>query len=332
MDSRPRKRHGGRFEGQHRVPPAVWSPGFGRVKWGTADRTGEGQLYSVERHQAFSLSYVYSLFIRIPLDVQGWRTMLAPSSVDPNNTSRKAVYHSAASPVFIVERREDSQPHDKLPANSIPATTYHAGYEFTAHSQSRTRGMVPGLVQRRSPVGAQKHPLQCMSFVHCDIPSTLMFMWPQLFIPSALIYGLSDSIPFHLQICGPATKLMERIRPSSPKSDTKNHVRVHLMLRVSMFVCGERQHRNITIGEGVLSILPPPMCYSEKFGPHEACVDWAGVVQCDDSITVGSFDSGILCIKDFIVVSIPAWSVEHRHQVQFVSDTWLNDTGPLDRV
>ncbi|KAF7348302.1 hypothetical protein MSAN_01783900 [Mycena sanguinolenta] len=153
-----------------------------------------------------------------------------------------------------------------------------------------------------------------------------------LFIPSALIYGLSDSIPIHLQISGPATKLMQLVRPPSANSKTQSPVRVHLMRRISLFVRGERQCRNITIGEGVLSILPPPICYSEKCGPHEASIDWAGAVQCESTITVGTFDSGMLYVKDFIVVSIPAWSIEHKHQVQFVSDTWLNDPGPVDRV
>ncbi|KAJ6508378.1 hypothetical protein C8R45DRAFT_441230 [Mycena sanguinolenta] len=153
-----------------------------------------------------------------------------------------------------------------------------------------------------------------------------------LFIPSALIYGISDSIPFHLQISGPATKLMQLVRPPSSKFKTQSPVRVHLMRRVSLFVCGERQCRSISFGEGALSILPPPICYSEKSGPHEASIDWAGAVQCDDGITVGTFDSGTLYVKDFIVVSIPAWNMEHEHQIQFVSDTWLNDPGPVDRV
>ncbi|KAF7364904.1 hypothetical protein MVEN_00360900 [Mycena venus] len=104
------------------------------------------------------------------------------------------------------------------------------------------------------------------------------------------------------------------------------------MRRVSLFVRGEKQHRNISIGEGVLSILPPPISYSENLNPHEATVDWGGMVQCDDSITTGTFDSGLLYVKDFIVVSIPAWNMEHKHQIQFVTDTWLDDPGPVDRV
>jgi len=154
-----------------------------------------------------------------------------------------------------------------------------------------------------------------------------------LFIPSALTYGLLDSIPFHLQISGPAAILLGLIRPSAgSKTKSQNPVRVHLIRRVSLFVRGEKQHREISIGEGGLSILPPPISYSEKLSPHEAAIDWAGVVQCDDSTTAGTFDSGALYVQDFIVVSIHAWKMEHKHRIRFVSNTWLDDTGPVDRA
>ncbi|KAJ7914480.1 hypothetical protein B0H13DRAFT_2002791 [Mycena leptocephala] len=159
------------------------------------------------------------------------------------------------------------------------------------------------------------HQLQLIN-VHCS-----------LFIPSALIYGLSDSIPFHLQISGPTTLLLGLIRPSA-----QSEVRVHLMRRISLFVRGERQHHNISIGEGALSVLPPPISYSEESNLDEATIDWAGLVQCDDSITAGTFDSGALCIKDFIVVSVPAWNMEHKHRIRFVTNTWVYDAGPSDRV
>ncbi|KAF8214890.1 hypothetical protein K438DRAFT_765054 [Mycena galopus ATCC 62051] len=152
------------------------------------------------------------------------------------------------------------------------------------------------------------------------------------FIPSALIYGLSDTIPFHLQITGPAAKLLGLVRTSSVKSKAQGPVRVHLMRRVSLFVHGERRHHDTSIGEGVLSVLPPPISYSEKLNPHEASVDWAGMVRCDESVTAGTFDSGVVYVKDFIVVSIPVWNMEHKHPIQFVSSTWVNDTGPADRA
>ncbi|KAJ7791226.1 hypothetical protein B0H14DRAFT_2936568 [Mycena olivaceomarginata] len=156
---------------------------------------------------------------------------------------------------------------------------------------------------------------------------TLKNIQCSLFIPSVLIYGLSDSIPFHLQSSGPAAILKGMIQPLFAESKTQHPVRVHITRRVSLLVRGERQHRNIDIGEGVLSILPPP-CYSELLDPRDASVDWAGVIQCNDITATGTFDSGILYVKDFVVVSIPAWRLEHKFQIQLVSNTW-HDTGPV---
>ncbi|KAK7048644.1 hypothetical protein R3P38DRAFT_2870614 [Favolaschia claudopus] len=160
-----------------------------------------------------------------------------------------------------------------------------------------------------------------------------------LFIPSALTYGLSDSIPFHLQISGPAPILTELVRRPSPsgkatkQQDNLNHpVCVHLMRRVSLLVHGESQDRDTCMGEGVLSFLPPPIAYSEKCNPQDAAVDWEGTVQCDSSISVGTFTTGPLYVNDFIVVSIPAWNVIHKHPIQFVSHTWRDDPGPGDRT
>ncbi|KAJ7367298.1 hypothetical protein DFH08DRAFT_837071 [Mycena albidolilacea] len=163
----------------------------------------------------------------------------------------------------------------------------------------------------------------------CDVGHQLRLKNIQcsLFIPSVLIYGLSDSIPFHLQSSGPAAILKGMIQPLSAESKTQHPVRVHLTRRVSLLVRGERQHRNIDIGEGVLSILPPP-CYSELLDPRDASIDWAGVIQCNDITATGTFDSGILYVKDFVVVSIPAWRLEHKFQIQLVSNTW-HDTGPV---
>ncbi|KAJ7160037.1 hypothetical protein C8R46DRAFT_361703 [Mycena filopes] len=148
-----------------------------------------------------------------------------------------------------------------------------------------------------------------------------------LFIPSALVYSVSDIIPFHLQITG-APAVLATLVSTSAKLPA---VRVHLMRRVSLFVRGQTQHRTLDIGEGVLSALPPPMEESSFYGAG-AAMDWAGVVRCDETVGVGTFDAGVLYIQDYIVVSIPAWKVEHKHSIRFVSHTWVDDPGPGDRM
>ncbi|KAJ7143504.1 hypothetical protein C8R43DRAFT_567787 [Mycena crocata] len=145
-----------------------------------------------------------------------------------------------------------------------------------------------------------------------------------LFIPSVLQYALSDSIPFHLQISGPAAMLSGFVR----RPTCKTPVRVHLMRQLALFVRGEGQHRDMNIGNGVLTVLPPPISSTVELDEHEAVVDWSGVVQCDASVTVGTFDAGALCVKDFIVFSIPAWNVEQKHPIHLVTDMWVDNIGP----
>lgn len=130
------------------------------------------------------------------------------------------------------------------------------------------------------------------------VSSTLIVadeIWSQLFIPSALIYGLSDTILFHLQISGPTAILRELVRPP-PRPKSQDPVHVYLMRRISLFVRGDRQRRDIEIGQGVLSMLPPPIS-SMEFNSQNAVLDWAGEIQCDDSITAGTFDVGTVYVK-----------------------------------
>ncbi|KAJ7625267.1 hypothetical protein DFH06DRAFT_1058642, partial [Mycena polygramma] len=151
-----------------------------------------------------------------------------------------------------------------------------------------------------------------LKHVHCN-----------LFVPSALVYGLPDSIPFHLQISGPAGLLLGLVRPSV-QSAIQKQVRVHLVRRVSLVVCGETKHLNLDIGEGVLSGLPPPISHSERSNSYEATIDWAGTVHCDASVTFGTFNAGMLQVQDFIVVSIPAWKMEHKQSIRLVSNSWVD--------
>ncbi|KAF7298771.1 hypothetical protein MIND_00824700 [Mycena indigotica] len=191
-----------------------------------------------------------------------------------------------------------------------------------------------------------------------------------LFIPSSQTYGLQDIISFHLQVNGPVNMLRRLVTteratsptPSSPSSPSSpsfrsrspripaqsaptHPIRVYLLRQINLVVRGEHITRNIPLGEGVLTTLPPPI--SSVAPTNSAQIDWGGEISVKTDVdrwdndgsckgvlieSISTFDSGPLWLKDFIVVSIPQWDVEHRHSITFVSDTWIDDVGPGDRV
>ncbi|KAJ7069524.1 hypothetical protein C8F01DRAFT_1363695 [Mycena amicta] len=197
-----------------------------------------------------------------------------------------------------------------------------------------------------------------------------------LFIPSSQTYALDDTIPFHLQVTGPAAMLRglvttptptPRATSPTPTTSESSHsrskspvassspsrpVRVYLLRKINLVIRGDRMHRSITLGEGLLSTLPPPISITESRFVHahaHAQIDWGGEIRVhsdaghgwDDERGTGkgvsidrvsTFNAGPLWIEDYIVVSIPQWDVEHRYSIRFVSDTWMDDVGPGDRV
>ncbi|KAJ7236779.1 hypothetical protein C8J57DRAFT_1247531 [Mycena rebaudengoi] len=86
----------------------------------------------------------------------------------------------------------------------------------------------------------------------------------QAFIPSVKVFGLSDIIPFDLQVSGPLSSLRELVLPISPTSPGSDRGPVH-----SCSSC------------------------------VETC-DWDGEVKCDASVTVGGFQAAELTVKTFV--------------------------------
>ncbi|KAJ7657021.1 hypothetical protein B0H17DRAFT_1098046 [Mycena rosella] len=176
---------------------------------------------------------------------------------------------------------------------------------------------------------------------HCS--SNLAPIQCQAFIPSVKIFGLSDTIPLHLQMSGPLSSLRTFILPSSPSPDDiddgKGPVRVYLTRMVSFEYRGKATWRVMRLGEGRFRPLPPmvnfdcdcrPVCV-----PDDACVqslDWDGEVKCDPGVAVGGFKSAGLTVKDFITlelippkpVSSPLLTMQHAIPIRLVTDTFLN--------
>ncbi|KAJ7673519.1 hypothetical protein B0H17DRAFT_892010, partial [Mycena rosella] len=158
----------------------------------------------------------------------------------------------------------------------------------------------------------------------------------QAFIPSVKIFGLSDTIPVHLQMSGPLASLREFMEPSSPSpgdiDDGESPMHIYLTRMVEFKYRGKAVSRVMRIGEGHMRPPPPivnfnctPLCV-----PDDACVqslDWDGGVKCDLGVTVGGFQAAGLTVKDFITLElIPqklgSSPLQHAIPIRLVTETF----------
>lgn len=128
----------------------------------------------------------------------------------------------------------------------------------------------------------------------------------QLFVPSIKIYGLSDTIPFHVQLAAPLSSLREFLPPIDKTESTKSKrppeptIRVYLLRQVSVVVRGGRAYRNTIIGEGKLRPLPPNLTTSPPISDtdsREENLDWEGEVRCEELVAFGGFNAGNVVVK-----------------------------------
>ncbi|EPQ51099.1 hypothetical protein GLOTRDRAFT_49369 [Gloeophyllum trabeum ATCC 11539] len=181
-----------------------------------------------------------------------------------------------------------------------------------------------------------------------------------LFIPAVQIYGISDTIPFYVQLRGPAASLLAFLPTSpacspSPRSSsslpinlpplpsffppssrfkgkarstsTQPTIRVFLYRQVAATIRGQKTWRPTVLGEGKLRFVP---------SAEGGSLDWEGEVRCRADVAVGGFRVGPLVVKDFIVLSLvppdPETSglVEHQHAhpIRLVTDSYAELLGP----
>ncbi|TFK24933.1 hypothetical protein FA15DRAFT_591487 [Coprinopsis marcescibilis] len=177
-----------------------------------------------------------------------------------------------------------------------------------------------------------------------------------LFIPAGRVYGLTDSIPFHLQLSSGVSSLRELFSSSGAadsldrvlSSDSRTTastsswtsakiqpalkpvVRVYLMRQVTVEVRGEKSWRNSVIGEGTLTPVPPLMssCYDSTSCMEH--LDWEGTLKCDDTVKIGGFVIGNIQVKEFVVMNIappassksPFVSMQTTIPIRIVTDSY----------
>lgn len=141
------------------------------------------------------------------------------------------------------------------------------------------------------------------------------------------MYGLSDRIPFHIQLEGPQESLKQLLAPddilpsSTPKTfrqrgpSSEAKINVILIRQLTVEVKGTTAWRNLVIGEAELRSIPPPIetSQSEASNPSGSSIgsaNWEGEIQCRDDVKTGGFFAPGVCVK----VSTPRPSLVVQNQ------------------
>ncbi|KAJ6562878.1 hypothetical protein DFH09DRAFT_1479060 [Mycena vulgaris] len=150
-----------------------------------------------------------------------------------------------------------------------------------------------------------------------------------LFLPMVEIFGLEDTIPFHVQLTGPVASLREFLPEPGDAASPRNATIVCTLLRqIVVELNGRRAVRNQVIGHAKLCSRPP----GAAADAHEASLDWDGEVCSKADTTVGMFDSGCFRLQDFIVVELRPpnsqtsqfTTLRQSHPIKLVTDSWLD--------
>lgn len=152
---------------------------------------------------------------------------------------------------------------------------------------------------------------------------SLIYFLCQLFIPSIQTFGLTDTIPFHLQLCSSLESLQELLPPTStllklpqgidrPKVGSRNDrwgeggqtIRLSITRQVVVEIAGRRRFRTFSVGVGNMWPVPPiAHCYSDNSRDGVSskeggvCLDWQGEVKAWPEVSTGGFSASSLLVK-----------------------------------
>ncbi|KIK69338.1 hypothetical protein GYMLUDRAFT_35410 [Collybiopsis luxurians FD-317 M1] len=161
----------------------------------------------------------------------------------------------------------------------------------------------------------------------------------QFFLPSVGVFGIMDSIPFHIQILGSRASLSKLQTASDSSHNDKPLIRVHLARQVVMennrrksavhFPLGEAKLCSLPPVEGALTLTPDGNGRSQS----QENLNWEGEIRCqlEDKLTP-SFNAGMVNIMDFVIIELSKWHThlfqpfKHGHPVRLVSDSWRDNS------
>ncbi|KIM43282.1 hypothetical protein M413DRAFT_444097 [Hebeloma cylindrosporum] len=181
-----------------------------------------------------------------------------------------------------------------------------------------------------------------------------------LFVPAGRIYGLTDTIPFHIQLSGSGctlrdlfsqSVLLDRVMSvdshntvaSKKTMNTKPLLRVYILRQISVTMRGESSWKNNVIGEGTISPMPPESttcCSSDDDPCQTEHIDWEGEVRCGSDITVGGFSAANAQVKDFIVLTLsppsphssPLLEMQVTVPIRLVTDSFTETVAIMDHA
>ncbi|KAJ3915314.1 hypothetical protein F5877DRAFT_81960 [Lentinula edodes] len=163
----------------------------------------------------------------------------------------------------------------------------------------------------------------------------------RFFFPSVGAFGLSDTIPFHIQISSSLASLRLLLSPEIPNSGTERpSVRVFISRQTMVEVNTRKCWRTATLVEGRVRAIAPPI-YTTAVEGADTYVDWEGEVRVEkDMVQYGGFNIGTVIVKDYIVFAItppnprscPLLAHQHSVPIKLVTDVWTDGSTshPLD--
>ncbi|KAJ7467131.1 hypothetical protein FB451DRAFT_1093163 [Mycena latifolia] len=171
------------------------------------------------------------------------------------------------------------------------------------------------------PVTLTVGPHSLASDLNCD-----------LFVPSVGVFGMSEMVPFHLQLSGSIRSLRELLLLRSNPERSKA-IRVYLLRQIVLAAAKV----NTILGEGSLRSLPPviydlPNSLSSK---SEDTLSWEGEIQLQD-IATPTFDAGTFRVMYLIAVELspPETSSINRahygYPIKLTTDTWVGSAEQHD--
>jgi len=155
----------------------------------------------------------------------------------------------------------------------------------------------------------------------------------RFFIPSVGAFGLSDSIPFHIQLSSSLASLRLLLPNENSESKRSRLIRVFITRQTMVEAHTRKCWKSVTLGEGTLRPVAPPADAPFTSDAGEVNVDWEGEVCYEKKVLHGGFNIGTVIVKDYIVFALlppnprtcPLLEHQSYHPIRLVTSVWTEE-------